>query len=118
MKSVYNEQQPEPIEKEESVEIYPELKKDMKKLAKKIKMENRKYEELMLFLDDRVEDGKKHYGTMLKSHNGRDARIDALQELADFLFYIKQLHIEGKIDLDTYAKIMRKELYVIDMLCD
>ena len=69
-------------------------------------------------IDDRVEEGKAHYGTTLKTHNGRDARIDALQEIADFLFYVKQLQMEGKLDVNSYEKIMRKELYVIRELTE
>ena len=116
--SQYNEAQPAPIETDRSKEIYPDLKKDLKKLAKKIKMEEEKCAEIMVFIDDRVEEGKAHYGTTLKTHNGRDARIDALQEIADFLFYVKQLQMEGKLDVNSYEKIMRKELYVIRELTE
>jgi hypothetical protein len=41
--------------------------------------------------------GKKKYGTVLKTHNGRNALWDVYQELIDAFFYIRQkLLEEGK----------------------
>lgn len=38
--------------------------------------------------------GLKKYGTVLKTNNGRDANLDAMQELADALQYITQKETE------------------------
>jgi hypothetical protein len=47
-------------------------------------------------LESRLTFGEKKYGTRLKSHNGRNALMDAYQELLDFLNYSMQGHIEGR----------------------
>lgn len=41
-------------------------------------------------LEARVEMGTKKYGTRLKTNNGREARIDLLQEVYDALMYARQ----------------------------
>lgn len=38
----------------------------------------------------RAEFGKKKYGTMLMTDNGRDALIDAYQEAIDLVMYLRQ----------------------------
>ena len=38
----------------------------------------------------RVEKGKLQYGERLKSHNGRDALMDAYQEAIDLALYLRQ----------------------------
>ena len=46
-----------------------------------------------LVLEDikaRVEAGKSKYGTVLQSHNGRDALMDAYQEAIDLVLYLRQ----------------------------
>lgn len=49
-------------------------------------------------INDRVEMGKKRYGTLLKTQNGHSALWDLYQELIDALFYLRQelLEREGK----------------------
>ena len=44
----------------------------------------------------RKEMGLKKYGTVLKTHNGRDALTDFVQEQLDGLMYIRQLQEEMK----------------------
>lgn len=48
-------------------------------------------------LSDRISFGEKKYGTRLKTNNGRDCLMDAYQECLDFIHYIKQAQLEGKI---------------------
>jgi hypothetical protein len=53
---------------------------------------------VMKDLTDRAESGRKKYGTLLKTNNGRDALMDLYQELLDAVMYIKQklMEIEEK----------------------
>lgn len=46
---------------------------------------------------ERVKFGREKYGTVLQTHNGRDAAQDAREELYDFLFYWTQLYLEGQV---------------------
>lgn len=46
-------------------------------------------------LEARARMGEQKYGTRLKSHNGRDAELDLLQELYDAWVYSVQLETEG-----------------------
>lgn len=45
---------------------------------------------LLQMMEERVAQGKAHYGVPLSAHNGRDALLDAWQEAADLLFYLTQ----------------------------
>jgi len=48
---------------------------------------------LPLVVDDlkaRSLEGTKKYGTLLQSHNGRDALMDAYQEALDLCMYLRQ----------------------------
>ncbi len=45
--------------------------------------------------ESRIAFGEKKYGQRLKINNGRDALMDAYQELLDFLSYAMQAHLEG-----------------------
>ena len=47
-------------------------------------------------LERRAEAGTKKYGTRLKTHNGRNAKFDAYQELLDFIDYSCQSRLEGQ----------------------
>jgi hypothetical protein len=47
-------------------------------------------------IEARIRMGEKKYGTRLRSHNGRNAMVDAYQELLDFLNYSMQGIIEGQ----------------------
>lgn len=42
--------------------------------------------------------GMAKYGTILQAHNGRNARVDALQEVYDAMVYCEQAAIEGDRD--------------------
>lgn len=42
-------------------------------------------------LEVRAKMGKQKYGTLLESHNGRDALMDAYQEILDLTMYLRQL---------------------------
>lgn len=44
---------------------------------------------------DRHEFGVAKYGCPLQAHNGRDARIDALQEALDLIVYLEQMAQEA-----------------------
>lgn len=53
-------------------------------------------------LDDireRVTFGRKKYGTVLQTHNGRDALWDAYQEQLDQVMYLRQELLERELDL-------------------
>lgn len=45
-------------------------------------------------LEARAEKGKARYGTYLKTHNGRDALVDAYQEALDLVMYLAQAIME------------------------
>ena len=42
----------------------------------------------------RAEMGRQKYGTCLRTHNGRDALMDAYQEALDLVMYLKQCIME------------------------
>jgi hypothetical protein len=54
--------------------------------------------EAIKYLSDRALMGKKKYGRLLETNNGRDAYQDALEEAADLFMYLfqKRLENEGK----------------------
>jgi hypothetical protein len=43
---------------------------------------------------ERAEEGKERYGTLLETHNGRDALWDAYQEALDLVMYLRQALLE------------------------
>lgn len=45
-------------------------------------------------LMDRKELGRRRYGSFLQKNNGRDALLDAYQELLDFMVYFRQVLAE------------------------
>lgn len=49
-------------------------------------------------LTARSETGREKYGTRLKTHNGRNALIDAYQEALDLCMYLKQCLMEQGAD--------------------
>lgn len=51
-------------------------------------------------LEDRIEMGAKRYGERLKTFNGRDALIDAYQEVLDLAVYLKQYLMEQRAGQD------------------
>lgn len=50
--------------------------------------------EVMADLIDRMEVGKKEYGVLLSTNNGRDALHDAYEEALDLACYLKQAMLE------------------------
>lgn len=52
------------------------------------------YEEVIKDIRERAEFGKKHYGTYLRTNNGRSALLDAYEEALDLVNYLKQLLME------------------------
>lgn len=51
-------------------------------------------EEVISDLRYRSAVGTKKYGSELKTHNGRDALVDAFQEALDLVMYLKQCLME------------------------
>ena len=52
---------------------------------------------------ERHEFGVAKYGTALRAHNGRNARIDALQEAMDLVVYLEQMAQESPSPWDARA---------------
>ena len=50
--------------------------------------------DLIALLTERSDFGLRKYGTRLRTHNGRDAYLDALQELLDLFVYLHQAQLE------------------------
>jgi len=67
-------------------------------------------DELRAALTERIEFGKKKYGTELHTHNGRNPRVDALQEGLDLNQYLMQAVMELEDDIgelnDTIGELM------------
>lgn len=57
-------------------------------------------DDLVTFLLARREAGTRKYGTELLTGNGRDAHLDALQELLDLFVYLHQAQME-RADLEA-----------------
>jgi len=57
-------------------------------------------------LEVRVEDGLQSYGTMLMTHNGRDASRDLRGELFDALFYAHQIEMETGHPLPFFDRML------------
>lgn len=45
-------------------------------------------------IEARIEHGKELYGERLTTHNGRDALVDAYQEVLDLAVYLRQMLYE------------------------
>lgn len=52
------------------------------------------WEHVMRDIEERVALGIERYGTPLMTRNGRDALVDAYQEILDAAFYIRQAILE------------------------
>jgi len=66
-------------------------------------------DDLVAMLHSRREFGRAKYGTELQPFNGRDAYLDALQELVDLFQYLHQAQMErAKLEADI-AKL-REEI--------
>ena len=55
--------------------------------------------------------GEAKYGTMLMAHNGRDAAMDAYQELLDAAMYVRQLIIELPTRVSVFETNMVINVY-------
>jgi len=51
-------------------------------------------DDLVVLLRERAEFGQRKYGVRLETFNGRDAHLDALQELLDLFVYLHQAQME------------------------
>jgi hypothetical protein len=58
---------------------------------------------VMADIKERDKNGKAKYGVRLQAFNGRDATIDAYQEVLDLIVYFRQL-VEEKKELVTFLK--------------
>ena len=67
----------EPLPKPGKVDIYPLVLAD---------------------IQARADAGRAKYGTVLQSHNGRDALMDAYQEAIDLALYLRQAMVEREMD--------------------
>jgi hypothetical protein len=63
--------QPSPTVSSQSIDVAVEAAKDLRTMG---------LEEVALDIEARILLGERKYGTRLKSHNGRDAWLDAYQE--------------------------------------
>lgn len=84
---------PPPKKTERSVEVYPSLYSFVKE-SKMIDGVDKA--ELQAKLAGRVLVGEKCYGTRLTTFNGRNARLDAVEESLDLMFYIQQKGMEDE----------------------
>lgn len=64
---------------------------------------------------ERHEFGVAKYGTALRAHNGRNARIDALQEAMDLIVYLEQMAQEAPSGWDARA-IRNQQLRAVDLV--
>lgn len=56
-------------------------------------------DEILADIEARKQLGIKKYGTALQAHNGRNARMDAYQEVLDLLMYLRQdIEEQGGVD--------------------
>ena len=65
---------------------------------------------VMKDLIDRSEVGKKKYGTVLESNNGRDALMDAYQEALDLCMYLRQVIEERNMPLYVVGKDIKLDM--------
>ena len=65
-------------------------------------------DDLVAVLKERSDFGLRKYGTRLETWNGRDAHLDALQELADLFVYQHQAAME-RADLELEVAGLRAE---------
>jgi hypothetical protein len=58
---------------------------------------------VMVDLMARTKMGQRKYGTVLRTHNGRDALVDAYQEAMDLVLYLKQAIMERDMEKSKNA---------------
>lgn len=104
--------QPKPTENNNSVIVWDRLRQELTK-----QLTSYEYDLLIHDLENRVDMGKEKYGTVLKSHNGRDALLDSYEELQDALFYLKQVDIEDNAGLKPEEKnIIPDMIYSVSLV--
>lgn len=72
-------------------------------------------------LRDRRQFGLDKYGTLLRTHNGRDPRIDALQEGLDQIVYLEQCRLEAldkkdRVNLRLFTRLRLNAISIVDNL--
>ena len=72
-------------------------------------------------LRDRRQFGLDKYGTLLRTHNGRDPRIDALQEGLDQIVYLEQARLEAldkkdRVNLRLFTRLRLNAISIVDKL--
>ena len=85
--------QPEPI-KNDGVSIHDLVVSDLGDYPA--------FQKLRVLIQERKEVGLQTYGTILQSNNGREAEQDALEEIVDYICYLRQGIEEGK----SYLKVI------------
>lgn len=77
-------------------------------------------ERIHALLKERIQKGVETYGTVLKTHNGRNALQDAKEELADAVLYLTQAMMEAEDAKDekrqTLSRMVRT--FVLSALAD
>lgn len=58
----------------------------------------------------RAQEGEAKYGTPLMTHNGRDALVDAYQEILDAIQYLKQAQLEMRERQGTRAAVLESRI--------
>lgn len=77
------------------------------------------YGRVIADIEARKEIGLQRYGTLLQAHNGRDALLDAYQEVLDLCQYLRQVKEEGATWVDvTYGNALRMALHIRDVIKD
>lgn len=82
-----------PHRSENSVLVFPRLREWLRE-CKSLDGDDEKF--VIDFITSRHLFGEEKYGTGLTTYNGRDANLDAMQELGDCLQYLYQIKLEGK----------------------
>ena len=81
-------QKPQPAPTGDGVPVWPAVMADLQERPL------RQFRHLVPHMQARHEFGLAKYGTPLKTNNGRDAMVDALQEALDLVAYLSQLLLE------------------------
>lgn len=79
--------QPKPTSKSDDIDVAVVAAARLKELG---------LNEVAEDIEARIRLGERKYGTRLKAFNGRDALLDAYQEILDFLNYSMQGVVEGR----------------------
>jgi hypothetical protein len=67
-------------------------------------------------IEARIRLGERKYGTRLKSHNGRDAWLDAYQESLDCINYAQQVQTEGLDSGELFGRAVELAIYIEDKM--